>query len=75
MDIVVKIGVISIHPPLAGRDAVPLLVAVSVVISIHPPLAGRDFCDLMVQVIDCHFNPPAPCGAGPLTSNKELGVL
>ena len=35
-------------------------------ISIHPPLAGRD-TSLFVGFAFCSdFNPPAPCGAGPL---------
>ena len=33
---------ISIHPPLAGRDADELLMQRYRKISIHPPLAGRD---------------------------------
>ena len=35
---------ISIHPPLAGRDILALLTAkvAELEISIHPPLAGRD---------------------------------
>ena len=34
---------ISIHPPLAGRDACALFADLCAnVISIHPPLAGRD---------------------------------
>ena len=34
--------VISIHPPLAGRDVPVLCESWEDVISIHPPLAGRD---------------------------------
>ena len=34
--------VISIHAPLAGRDAVRIGYAVLIGISIHAPLAGRD---------------------------------
>ena len=35
--------IISIHPPLAGRDAARLVLPkLPTVISIHPPLAGRD---------------------------------
>ena len=33
---------ISIHPPLAGRDHVEVILCAVVLISIHPPLAGRD---------------------------------
>ena len=34
-------------------------------ISIHPPLAGRDTYLRSIRRACCHFNPPAPCGAGP----------
>ena len=38
-----ELGVISIHPPRAGRDGDgDDLAAVIVAISIHPPRAGRD---------------------------------
>ena len=37
-----RFDVISIHPPLAGRDVVDLCDLVLIEISIHPPLAGRD---------------------------------
>ena len=39
---VIAISLISIHPPLAGRDAVLPNAWCSRRISIHPPLAGRD---------------------------------
>ena len=35
---------ISIHPPLAGRDLLKEVIMATFSISIHPPLAGRDFC-------------------------------
>ena len=34
--------IISIHPPLAGRDAASGHNGAAGLISIHPPLAGRD---------------------------------
>ena len=34
-------------------------------ISIHPPLAGRDRALCVPTFCGNHFNPPAPCGAGP----------
>ena len=40
------IMIISIHPPLAGRDIGDSLFAKYYRISIHPPLAGRD--DIMI---------------------------
>ena len=63
----VQYGVsISIHPPLAGRDCVDRNIRIRPLISIHPPLAGRD-TSLFVGFAFCSdFNPPAPCGAGPL---------
>ena len=36
------------------------------VISIHPPLAGRDSPGRKSSRHRQHFNPPAPCGAGPV---------
>ena len=57
---------ISIHPPLAGRDSIRAPNGAKSRISIHPPLAGRD-TSLFVGFAFCSdFNPPAPCGAGPL---------
>ena len=41
---------ISIHAPLAGRDAQGLLPLLTVKISIHAPLAGRD--DMMRETDD-----------------------
>ena len=35
-------------------------------ISIHPPRAGRDSVATKEVHHGCYFNPPAPCGAGPL---------
>ena len=39
------VGKISIHTPLAGSDAVCVLVRCSCFISIHTPLAGSDVLD------------------------------
>ena len=55
---------ISIHPPLAGRDADVLCREPVRLISIHPPLAGRDRPLLPARPRQNHFNPPVPCGAG-----------
>ena len=58
-------GLISIHPPRAGRDQRQRLFATVVYpISIHPPRAGRDFDHGLSSLLMSHFNPPAPCGAG-----------
>ena len=46
----------------AGHDSAELVTW----ISIHPPLAGRDPDDVQGQPLFADFNPPAPCGAGPL---------
>ena len=55
---------ISIHPPHAGRDFTRLWSGGADRISIHPPHAGRDPDDAKRGKRLCHFNPPAPCGAG-----------
>ena len=59
-----RIPLISIHPPRAGRD--PILVKMSLLrkISIHPPRAGRDGQPSQLLPQRPNFNPPAPCGAG-----------
>ena len=36
------------------------------IISIHPPRAGRDDYPRILNSQQHHFNPPAPCGAGPV---------
>ena len=59
---------ISIHPPHAGRDSFRQLLSLRSKISIHPPHAGRDDGSGGRGKIGGHFNPPAPCGAGPLQS-------
>ena len=43
-------------------------------ISIHPPRAGRDPLYLLRQADRDDFNPPAPCGAGPLVEVGFFGV-
>ena len=58
-------GRISIHPPRAGRDKGKFYIPSDGVISIHPPRAGRDNDGLLTGKRAIHFNPPAPCGAGP----------
>ena len=55
---------ISIHAPLAGRDAIRAgSPSASSTISIHAPLAGRDVTGRLPQLRVQHFNPRAPCGA------------
>ena len=63
--VIVIVFVISIHPPLAGRDRRGDHDRQAKEISIHPPLAGRDPVALSSASKPRHFNPPAPCGAGP----------
>ena len=65
---------ISIHPPLAGRDAGGMAAGAAAAISIHPPLAGRDAPGPPWQLPPSYFNPPAPCGAG-LRRTKRDGRL
>ena len=60
--------VISIHPPLAGRDILAPYPFWIKEISIHPPLAGRDKIAERNPSIMQNFNPPAPCGTGPRSS-------
>ena len=55
---------ISIHPPLAGRDDDGFLNIDGVKISIHPPLAGRDIRQGSPLHLHLYFNPPAPRGTG-----------
>ena len=57
---------ISIHPPLAGRDRVAIS-RVLWMIHFNPPApcgAGRGEPDAAIE--PSHFNPTAPCGAGRL---------
>ena len=39
---IINSSIISIHPPLAGRDVIIPIQGDCSTISIHPPLAGRD---------------------------------
>ena len=58
-------GNISIHPPRVGRDILSGDLDPKWLISIHPPRVGRDVVAQAEGVEPPHFNPPAPCGAGP----------
>ena len=51
-------------PPRAGRDYAGTADCHVIGISIHPPRAGRDPNRCIKWQTRCHFNPPAPCGAG-----------
>ena len=61
------VAVISIHPPLAGRD-VPVFVQFreKFGISIHPPLAGRDL------VVNVGFTPSVISIHPPLAGRDEI---
>ena len=51
--------VISIHPPLAGRDYVCKYISKGLGISIHPPLAGRDRNKTLILLLFCiSIHPP-----------------
>ena len=63
---------ISIHPPRAGRDVFRPVLGVVIEISIHPPRAGRDKSDMQGATRYGHFNPPAPCGAGPPAAENHF---
>ena len=69
-----QIIVISIHPPLAGRDVGLLPMPEAKIISIHPPLAGRDKPPPRGRACGPDFNPPAPCGAGRRSASFSLRV-
>ena len=58
---------ISIHPPHAGRDEAAAAVIDRFLISIHPPHAGRDLRASRTCTYQLDFNPPSPCGEGPLS--------
>ena len=58
--------IISIHPPLVGWDAVLLINKDMLPISIHPPLVGWDMAFTPLLTLHQYFNPPTPCGVGPL---------
>ena len=53
---------ISIHAPLAGSDAHPLVPPHFLDISIHAPLAGSDVQRKLMRGEVKHFNPRSPCG-------------
>ena len=57
---------ISIHPPRVGRDPDSLEFNRHKPISIHPPRVGRDLTMQRGFPLCGYFNPPSPCGEGPL---------
>ena len=63
---------ISIHPPLAGRDFGGRRCFDCRIISIHPPLAGRDYWKPLRRCRGRNFNPPAPCGTGPIDAPADI---
>ena len=65
---------ISIHPPLAGRDRPRPFPPWRGTISIHPPLAGRDEQKQQPPAGRPDFNPPAPCGAGHQSSGIQTAT-
>ena len=68
-----SLNVISIHPPLAGRDAGFTWSLWACVINFNPPAprgTGRD-CKIMSVVRGKNFNPPAPRGTGPVCSRTH----
>ena len=68
---------VSIHPPRVGRDAYQAASAKRAAVSIHPPRVGRDGHDAE-NLPGCHgFNPPSPCGEGPVpfsNCNRVISV-
>ena len=71
---------ISIHPPRVGRDAnLQALYYPRFHISIHPPRVGRDGHGGLCCRCGSDFNPPSPCGEGPvevciLDANQEISI-
>ena len=56
----------STHPVWGGTDSVcPCTLASS--ISIHPPRVGWDPADVPADRLHNNFNPPTPCGVGPVS--------
>ena len=53
---------ISIHAPLAGGDAMPVVFQRHNGISIHAPLAGGDLRETLIGILNHDFNPRPPCG-------------
>ena len=60
---------ISIHPPRAGRDAELYMIVLCKILfqSTRPVRGGTPLLYRCCPAPD-HFNPPAPCGAGPATA-------
>ena len=63
---------ISIHPPLVGWDPKGRKGFHHLVISIHPPLVGWDPEILSQPLHGLYFNPPTPCGVGPVFLSKTI---
>ena len=66
---------ISIHPPRAGRDVCLTDTTTTHQISIHPPRAGRDRITRSKLPQARNFNPPAPCGAGPIKGIADFRIV
>ena len=66
---------IPIHPPRGGRDLWQPLLHRMLYISIHPPRGGRDRLPFGRLWRRIHFNPPAPCGAGPAYIKTEADAV
>ena len=67
---------ISIHPPLAGRDALVYLV-VNLIQYFNPPApcgTGRN-CNMAFVSRTSNFNPPAPCGTGHNSDAENLRTI
>ena len=63
---------ISIHPPRVGRDRPGGQAGTGWLISIHPPRVGRDGVDDTTVFCNRDFNPPSPCGEGPVPPSGSL---
>ena len=67
---------ISIHPPLAGRDVLHASVSSDLNISIHPPLAGRDASGLRSFSAFCiSIHPPLAGRDRALRRNSRLEYI
>ena len=56
----------STHPVWGGTLVYPVILQELYGISIHPPRVGWDLFDPDGEVPDLDFNPPTPCGVGPV---------
>ena len=62
---------ISIHPPRAGRDPLPVALVDMADISIHPPRAGRDPLGAAAAALSAGFQSTRPVRGGTLPEKPK----